>query len=302
MHHLYSDDDAYFIACGSCSFYMIQTRLTTTSRSLGLHASTSQHRLKRCTLGFTLIELLVVLSIITILLSLLVPGIQAVRARARKFECKMNLRSIAFDFAMFADPVMNNGRGDDESGTVFSLETFQESQYRVDEFWDRDGVLFKGEAADLGIMNCPTVSGEITARNNVPCRSGAVGPYRNISYGFNLRLDAPEVRIGDMWTAPPSNLTSRILETHGMIPLVFDIDGAEAERRDVIPYFSAPPLPGEPDRPYASGNAWFPSSRHNGKSQIAFAGGEVLCSPDLLPQSNPAWRWDFQDFNPPRRR
>ncbi len=261
----------------------------------------SQRRL-RCQRAFTLIELLVTLSIIAILLSLLAPGISAVRARARKFECKMNLRSIAFDFAMFADPVLSDNRGDDGMGSTFSLDTFQESQYRVDEFWDRDGVLFQGEAADLGVMNCPDVTGDITARDNVPCRSGAVGPYRNISYGFNFRLQAPEVRTGNMWGTPSSLLTTKILETTGMVPLAFDINGLIAENQDQIPYYAAPPLPSQSDQPYSDGHAWFPSKRHNGKTQIAFAGGEVLCSPDISPKNNPEWRWDFQDYNKPPRK
>ncbi len=255
------------------------------------------HQTAQRSRAFTLIELLVTLSIIAILLSLLAPGISAVRARARKFECKMNLRSLAFDFAMFADPVLSDNRGDDGMGSTFSLDTFQESQYRIDEFWDREGVLFQGDAADLGVMNCPEVTGEITARDNVPCRSGAVGPYRNVSYGFNYRLQAPVVRKGNMWTTPASLLTSKILETTGMVPLAFDINGLHAENKDIIPYYSAPPLPGTPGQPYSDGYKWFPSKRHDGKTQIAFAGGEVLCSPDISPERNSEWRWDFQDVN-----
>lgn len=247
--------------------------------------------------GFTLIELLVVTSIIAILMSLLAPGIGAVRDRSRKFKCKMNLRSIAFDFAMFADPVLGGERGDDGDGSLFWLDRFQESQYRVDEFWDRQGVLFNGDVGDLGVMACPNVQGEVSLHNNIPCRSGAVGPYRNVSYGFNLRLDSPELKIGEMWTARPRRMSARILEADGMVPLAFDIDGQVAEKRDIIPYYSAPPLPDrEPGRPYDDGTVWFPSSRHSGKTQIAFAGGEVLCSPDISAEANPEWRWDFKDI------
>ena len=245
--------------------------------------------------GFTLLELLISIAIVAVLLAILLPALGYTVRAARGFRCQVSLRSVAFDFSVFADDNLHGERGDDQAVVGrrrFRLETFQESQYGVDEFWRWGSAATHTlpDAEKNDPMRCNEVRGPITLLNNTPCSQGAVSPARYVSYGFNMRLHRAES------TGPsgqpmlrPVILSSEIMD-HGRVPLAWDVDGLLAEQRGTTPVFSGPSMGST--GPYANDLFWFPGRRHNGAANFAFIDGSVSSS--AQPLSEPGWEWSFQ--------
>ncbi|PCI11517.1 hypothetical protein COB72_00950 [bacterium] len=243
--------------------------------------------------GFTLIELMVVIAIIAILIGIIVPTVGSAVATARGFACQMSQRSVAFDFQIFADKQLHGDRGDDEGRHSFRIETFQESQYGVDEFWmwgEEVGVIELPDSQGNDPMRCPSVRQPMTLRNNIACSSGAVGPSASISYGFNGRLNRIE-QIDDRGRprAVSVRLRPNIL-SHSDVPLLMDIDGQRADMLGVNPIYVAPSL--DSQGAYANDRVWFPGLRHGGKANVAFIDGHVESS--STPSTEQGWRWSYR--------
>ena len=248
-----------------------------------------------CARGFTLMELLISVAIIGVLVAMLLPTLGYTMRSARGFRCQVALRSLAFDFAVFADDQLHGDRGNDRTALGprrFRLETFQESQYGIDEFW-RWGTASTHALPDAeknDPMRCSEVRSAITLRNNTPCSQGAIDPPRFVSYGFNMRLHRPEMRgPNGQPVLLPISLTSSIMD-HGRVPLAWDVDGLAAEQRNVSPVFSAPSLGST--GPMGGDRFWFPSRRHNGALNVALVDGSVEATSKPLEKND--WDWAFQ--------
>ncbi len=245
--------------------------------------------------AFTVIELLVALSVIALLIAILLPALSAGRHAARDLRCKANLRSVATEFSVFADAGNNVNRGQSDNGGTdrFEIEDFQESIYRVAEFWP-GGDLERQSLSDSSLtMVCPSGPARaLTRRAGIPCSEGAVGPAAGISVGFNMRLHRRSTDIDGVQYLRTARLSPKILAFPD-VPLVFDVGGEAADLAGHTPYYSAPAVMDDKVADaYESGNHWFPALRHRNKMNVAFVGGHVLSSANVT--AEPLWRWSYQ--------
>jgi prepilin-type processing-associated H-X9-DG protein/prepilin-type N-terminal cleavage/methylation domain-containing protein len=247
--------------------------------------------------AFTLVELLIVIAIIGVLIALLIPAVRSALGTARGFKCEMSLRSVAFDFGLFADDTLHPFRGDDErdlSHGQFRAETFQDLQYGVDEFWayGNKASISLPDAQGRDPMRCAEVRGDLVLRRNNPCTSGGVGPSENVSFGFNIRMHVSDRLMAQGRTARVA-LSSSIMGggdgfAPAAIPLLWDVDGAQAASKGVTPLFSGPSL----DSTFLLGDQyWFPGMRHNGAMNVGFLDGHVAAT--RKPLQEPNWGWSF---------
>lgn len=242
--------------------------------------------------GFTIVEVLVTFAIMGLLLAVALPTLARTLAAARAFRCQVSQRSVAFDFSVFATDGLSPDRGRDEAyGRRFQLETFQESQYGVDEFWRYGDIAthMLPDAAKNDPMRCPEVREAIVLRRDRSCSDGAVTPPSAISFGFNLRLHK-QVAAGSAGDRVEIVYLSESILQAGQTPLFWDVNGAAAARKDANPVFSAPSL-GEVDMTEGD-RYWFPGQRHDGAANFAFIDGHVESSRNPLSESG--WTWKLR--------
>lgn len=167
--------------------------------------------LRARTTGFSLIELLVVLSIIGLLISLLIPAVQAARESARKLKCQSNLRQLALGLNAYHasckafPPAMNivvneTGPGyttEWKENWVISLLPYIDQQPLHDSFeldkLIKDDANRTARGTRLALMLCPTDVGSDVLYS----REGEGDNWARGNYGANGSL-------AQLWCLTPS--------------------------------------------------------------------------------------------------
>jgi len=255
------------------------------------HTGKRKHRQVRRR-AFTLLELLLTIGIITLLISIVLPAMRACRQASRRVKCLSQMHRATWEFRIFADDFAVRTRGDSANfgPQRFEIEDFQESLYRIAEYWDLPpGQHSAAYNSPSEVMMCPEGPSYLQRSFRAGgCLRELVTPWANVSLALNMRLDHRVWTFNGNTYLVPAIVTSKILN-HPNVPLLMDVDGEKATG-GVEPFYTAPPI--DPDDPYGDGTYWFPSYRHQGRINVAFVGGHVLSSNN--PLDEPGWDWAYQ--------
>jgi prepilin-type N-terminal cleavage/methylation domain-containing protein/prepilin-type processing-associated H-X9-DG protein len=170
---------------------------------------------RRRQLGFTLIELLVVIAIIAVLIGMLLPAIQKVRAAAARSACSNNLHQIGVALQSYAD---SNGGKLPLGGTVpwggsnpapgYAAGSPQAMQYNCSWAYQ---ILPYIEGSNIANLQYASAEGQPVKIYNCPGRRGVTkwsgGNTYLMDYAGATPADAPwswdQYWYGNIWGLPP---------------------------------------------------------------------------------------------------
>ena len=124
--------------------------------------------------AFTLIELLVVMSIIALLMAILLPSLNLVRAQGRRVACAANLRNLGLALVSYTDdndqwlpPAEPRDKTDATSQDNWYLNGSLLVGMDVEPQRDADGNIL-GPPADRTVLTCPSHRDPTTTRDESP--------------------------------------------------------------------------------------------------------------------------------------
>lgn len=172
--------------------------------------------------GFSLVELLVVIAIIGVLVSLLLPAVQAAREAARNMSCKNNLKQIGVAIHLYHDsekrlpPARMNDSG--FNGTFLIVLPYLEEGASADRFTDSVGYQFSTTNKEVAntrmpMYLCPSMILPRDVPDPAPAcnEHGAPGSYA-VSTGSKICFVMPGMDAG---TAPPPHDGAIIHPSYG---------------------------------------------------------------------------------------
>lgn len=274
--------------------------------------------------GYTLVELLVVMAIIALLVSLLMTGLRSVMRQANSLVCMSNLRQIAFEFQRVAEDPAPLKRWDPDHAAIsgFGLTSFIDKVYAAGKYFQPT---VPGESESVKeyyrgqeIFLCPAGPSRIRvtgSRRVLEPGDPAIMYPEDVSYGFNARLRKIFRRTQEdgLWVERYVKLSLNMYNWPNApkTALVFDVDARAAAKAGSSPHLIAPPnepiesdnsedsrfgyQPGSDSSGLIHGRKWFPSRRHQGRTNVGLLDGSVRSIKHLLAEAQRV-NWNDADY------